>query len=171
MTEPNERLVTHVRTVRPLICVYAAVSRQMTEPSERLATDITAIRSLICVYAAVTRHMTEPSERLTTNVTAVRPLIGVHAAVSRQTIETGERLATVVTSVRLLSRVGDKMVSQMIPRVRGVLAPLALVLAVPADVAVTVLHVFFQVILSKTHEVAVNAADHETTCQRQSYTL
>ena len=171
MTEPNERLVTHVTTVRPLICVYAAVSRQMTELSERLATDITALRSLICVYAAVTRHMTEPSERLVTNVTAARPLIGVHAAVSRQTIETGERLATVVTSVRLLSRVGDKMVSQMIPRVRGVLATLTHVLAVPADVAVMVLHVFVQMVLSQTCEVAVYTADHGVTCQRQSYTL
>ena len=44
----------------------------------------------------------------------------------------GERLATVVTSVRPLSCVGDKMVSQMITPVRGVLAKLTHVLAVPA---------------------------------------
>ena len=62
---------------------------------------------------------------------------------SRQTKELCERLGTEVTSVRPLSRVSDKMVSQMIPPVRGALAPLALVLAVPADVAVAVLHVFF----------------------------
>ena len=57
------------------------------------------------------------------------------------------------------------MTSQMIPPVRGVLAPLTLVLAAPADVAVTVLHVFFQIVLSQAREVAVEAADHEATCQ------
>ena len=71
----------------------------------------------------------------------------------------------VTTSVRPLSRVSGKMSSQTINPVRGVLAPLALILAAPPDVAVTVLHVFFQIVLSKTHEVAVEAADHEATCQ------
>ena len=58
MTELSERLATHVTAVRPLICVFAAVSRQMTEPSESLAAHVTAVRSLICVYAAVTRQTT-----------------------------------------------------------------------------------------------------------------
>ena len=63
------------------------------------------------------------------------------------------------------------MVYQMIPPVRGVAAPLALVLAAPADVAVTVLHVFFQIVLSQAREVTVDAADHEATCQRRSFVL
>ena len=107
----------------------------MTEPSERLTTDVTAVWSLICVYAAVFRQITVLSERLTTDVTAVRPL----------------------------SRVSDKMPPQMTTIVRGVLAPLALVLAVPADVAVALLHVFVQMILSQRHEVAVITADHGAT--------
>ena len=53
MTEQSERLVTHVTSVRSLICVYTAVSRQITGLSERLTTDVTAVRPLICVYAAV----------------------------------------------------------------------------------------------------------------------
>ena len=132
---------------------------------ERPVTDVTAVRPLICVYTAVGRQMTKPSKRLAAHATTVRSLICVYAAMSRQTRELGERLATVTTSVRPLPRVSDKMVSQMILPVRGVLAPLALVLAVPANVAVTVLHVFFQIALSKTREVAVDAADHEATCQ------
>ena len=113
----------------------------------------------------MSRQINEPSKRLAAHATAVQSLICVYAAMSRQTRELGERLSTVTTSVRPLSRVSDKMVSQMMPPVRGVLAPLALVLAVPEDVAVTVLHVFFQIVLSKTREVAVDAADHEATCQ------
>ena len=62
--------------------------------------------------------------------------------------EPGERLVTEVTSVRPLSRVSDKMVSQMMLPVRGVLAPLALVLTAHLDVAVMVLHVFVQMVLS-----------------------
>ena len=79
--------------------------------------------------------MTTPSECLTTDVTAVRSLICVNAAVTRQITELSERLATV----------------------------LALVLAVPADVAVTLLHVFVQMSLSQTSEVAVNTVDHRAT--------
>ena len=41
--------------------------------------------------------------------------------------------------------------------VRGVFAPLTLVSAVPADVAVTLLHVFVQMILSRTCILAVGA--------------
>ena len=79
--------------------------------------------------------MTTPTECLTTYVTAVRFLICVYVAVTRQITELSERLATV----------------------------LALMLAVPADVAVTLLHVFVQMSLSQTPEVAVNTADHRAT--------
>ena len=147
------------------------MSCQITKLGECLATDVTVVRPLICVYTAVSSQMTGLSERLGTDVTAVRPLFRVYTAVSRQITELGERLATVVTSVRPLSRVSDKMFSQMIPPARGVLAPLALVLTAPVDVAVMVLHVFVQMVLSQTCEVAVYTADHGVTCQRQSYTL
>ena len=55
------------------------------------------------------------------------------------------------------------MMSQMIHPVRGVLAPLTLVPTVPADVAVTVLHVPVQTILSQTCVVAVGAVEHAFT--------
>ena len=141
MTELSERLATHATAVRPLICMYTAVNRQTKEPGERLATDVTAVR--ICVYAAM----------------------------SRQTRGLGERLATVITSMRPLSRVSDKMASQTISPVRGILATLTHVFAAHADVGVTELHVLVQTVLSKTREVAVDAADHEATCQRRSFVL
>ena len=82
------------------------------------------------------------SECLTTDVTAVRSLICVYAVMSRQVTGQSERLATDVTAVRPLSCMSDKMTPQMTAIVRGVLAPLARVLAVPANVAVSLLHVF-----------------------------
>ena len=87
----------------------------------------------------------------------------MHAAVTRQITVLNERLATVLTAVWPLSRVSDKMPLQMTAIVRGVLAALALVLAVPADVAVTLLHVFVQMILCQTYQAAVNTADHGAT--------
>ena len=134
-------------------------------------TDVTAVRSLVCVYTAVSRQMTESSERLATDVTAVRPLICVYAIVTPQITELSERLAALITAVRPLSSMGDTM-EPHIPRiVRGVLAPLALVLAAPADVSVKSLHVFVQLILSQTLEVAVDTTEHRATCERRLLTL
>ena len=52
--------------------MYTAVSRQFIQLNEHLkvGADVTAVGSLICVYAAVTRQMTGPRERLTADVTA-----------------------------------------------------------------------------------------------------
>ena len=47
----------------------------------------------------------------------------------------------------------------------GIFTPLALVLAVPADVAVTLLQVCVQVSLLQTGEVAVYAANRRATCE------
>ena len=55
------------------------------------------------------------------------------------------------------------MTPQMTDTVSGVLAPLALVLAVPADVAVVLLRMFVQMILPQTYQTAVNTADRRTT--------
>ena len=55
--------------------------------------------------------------------------------------------------------------------VRGVIAPLALVLAVTIDDAVILFDVFLQMIVSQTREVAVDTADHETICKKQLLNL
>ena len=52
-TELGGHFTADVTAVRPLICVYAAVSREMTEPGERVTADVTVVRSFICVHTAV----------------------------------------------------------------------------------------------------------------------
>ena len=120
--------------------MYVAMILQFTECSKRLITDITAVRSLACVYTAVTVQSTNMSECPTADVTTVRPLSGM----------------------------SDQMTPQMTRIVRGVLARLALVLAVPPDVTVTSLHVLIQKILIRTHDVAIITADQRATCQTPS---
>ena len=61
----------------------------------------------------------------------------------------------------------DTMVLDIACFVRGVLAPLTLVLSVLASAAVTPLDVFVQVILSQTLEVAVDTTQHGATCERR----
>ena len=67
--------------------------------------------------------------------------------VFRQMKSANKRLSTVVTAVRPLPRVCSPMTSHMTLTVGGVLAPLTLVSAVPADGAVTLLHMLVQTIL------------------------
>ena len=74
-----------------------------------------------------------------------------------------KRPATVVTNEWPLPRVHSLMASHMTEIVCGVLARLTLVPAVTADVAVTVLHVLLQTILSQTCVVAVGAMEHAFT--------
>ena len=116
----------------------------ITVPRERLSTEVTVVRFLTRMYEAVTRQLTAPSERLAAYVAAVRSLACVYAAVIRQIIEQTEHLIADVTTVRPLSGMSDQMTPQMTRIVRGVLARLALVLAVPPDVTVTSLHVLIQ---------------------------
>ena len=114
----------------------------------------------------MTRQNSELSERLATDVTAVRSLSCVYAVMSLQITELSERLAAFIAAVRSLSSMSDAMVLDVLRMVRGVFAPLTLVLAVPADVAVKSLHVLVQVILSQTLEVAVDTTEHGATCER-----
>ena len=92
-------------------------------------------------------------------------------AVTRQITGMSERLAAFITAVRSLSSMSETMILDILRMVRGVFAPLALVLAVPAGVAVNSLHVFVHVILSQTLEVAVDTTEHRATCERRMLTI
>ena len=83
--------------------------------------------------------------------------------VYRQTTPPNKRLSTFVTAEWPLARVHSLMNYHTTCFVRGVLARLTLVPAVTADVAVTVLHVLLQTILSQTCVVAVGAMEHAFT--------
>ena len=113
-----------------------------------------------CVDALVGRQVTTLGERLPADVTHERPESTVCPAVFRQSIPPFKRLATVVTAERPLIRVCSVMTSHMACKVCGELAPLTLVFPVPADVAVTLLHVLVHTILSYTCVVAVDAVEH-----------
>ena len=53
----------------------------------------------------------------------------------------------------------------------GVLAPLALNLVIGIDGTVMLLDVFVQTVLSQIRQVAVDTADHGSTCQRKIITV
>ena len=74
-------------------------------------------------------------------------------AVPRQMAPRSKRLATVVTAEWPLIRVRSLMHYHTTCFVRGIFAPLTLVSAVPADGAVTLLHVLVQTILSQIRRV------------------
>ena len=93
------------------------------------------------------RQVTTQFERLPADVTDVRPESTVCPAVYRQMIPLNKRLATVLTAEWPLLCVYSSMTCHKPLFVRGVFAPLTLVSAVPGDVAVTLLHVFVQMIL------------------------
>ena len=111
------------------------------------ATLITPADHLPCVDAFVDLQVTTLGERLPAGGTDVRPESTMCPAVSGQITLLSKRLATVVTDEWPLLCVFSPMNNNMTLIVRGVLAPLTLVSAVPADVAVTLLHVFVQMIL------------------------
>ena len=124
----------------------------------------TLVDHLPCVDAFVSRQVTTPCERLPADVTHVGPMSTVCSAVYRESTKRNKRLSTVVTAEWPFPRVCSVMISHMAHLVCGVLAPLTLVFPVPADVAVTLLHVLLQMILSKTDIVAVGAVEHTFTC-------
>ena len=108
--------------------------------------------------ASVFRKVSQGRERLPADVTHVRSVSTVCPAVILQLLPPRERLATVVTAEWPLPRVCSLVTRHILLVVRGELAPLTLVSAVPADVAVTLLHVLLQMILSQTGIVAVATA-------------
>ena len=127
---------------------------------KRGATLLTPPELLPGVNSPVYRQMTVHFKRLPTDVTAVRSLTCVQEAMTLQTTELSERLAAVITAVGPLPRVYETVACHVSHTVCGVLAPLTLVPAVSADVAVTPLHVRVQVILLQIRVVAVGTSDH-----------
>ena len=87
----------------------------------------------------------------------MRPLV------SRQIIKLRKRLSTVVTLEWPFPRVCSVMTFHIAHIVCGVFAPPTLVFAVSADVAVTLLHMLLQTILSQTGIVAVGTVEHAFT--------
>ena len=110
-----------------------------------------------CVDTSVRCQAAPTCERLPADVTHELLLLTMSPTVCRQTTSLSKRLATVVTAEWPLSRVCSFVISHILLVGRGVLAPLTLVSAVPTDVAVTLLHVQVQMILSQTFVVAVDA--------------
>ena len=135
------------------------VMRQLVKRGSAL---LTLADLLPGVDPSVSRHGTAICERLPTDVTHIQSLSGVYTAVDRQMTQLSKRLATVVTAMRTLSRVCSTMASHISLIVCGVLAPLTLVSPVPADVAVTQLHVFVQTILSQTRIIAVGTLNRSS---------
>ena len=121
-----------------------SVIRYMVESG---ATLITPADHLPCVDAFVDLQVTTLGECLPAGGTHVRPESTMCPAVFGQIISLIKGLPTVVTSEWPLPRVFSLVTHQILLKVRGVLAPLTLVSAVPADVAVTLFHVFVQMIL------------------------
>ena len=113
----------------------------------RGATLFTPADDFSCVDTSVSRQVAPIWERLPADVTHERLLPIMFPTVFRQKKSANKRLSTVVTAVRPLPRVCSPMTSHMTHMVRGVLAPLTLVSAVPPDGVVTLLHVFVQMIL------------------------
>ena len=132
---------------------------------ERLPTDITAKWPLFHVHTSVSCETIEPSKRLAALITVVWPLSRVHKSVSCETIEPSKRLAALITSVWPLSRVSETMASHSILIMCGILAPLALVLAVLAGGAEVLFDVFIPMILFHTRGVALDRADRGATCR------
>ena len=135
----------------------------MIYPVKRGATLLTPADHLPCVDAFVSRQVTSRCERLPAEVTHVRPESTVCPAVYSQVNPPSKRLATVVAAEWPLAGMSSVMAFQMVHPVRGVLAPLTLVPAVPSDVAVTLVHVPVQKILSQTCVVAVGAVENAFT--------
>ena len=86
-------------------------------------------------------------------------------AVTNQTIPPSEGFAAVVTTVWSFPRVCQKMACYITCTLCRVLAPLTLVVVIPADAVMTTLHVFVQMILFQTRVVAVETVElHVFTC-------
>ena len=115
---------------------------------KRGATLLTPADDFSCVDTSVSRQAAPICERLPTDVTQERLLTTMFQTVCRQITSLSERLTTVVTSVRPLPRVCSLMSYHNTCSVRGVLAPLTLVSAIPVDRAVKLLHVHVHMILS-----------------------
>ena len=139
--------------------------------AKRGTTSFTLVEHLPCVDQFVSRQALTTCERLPAEVTHVWPESTVCPAVPRQISKPSKTLATVVTPEGPFSRMSSVMKSQMTSMVRGVFAPLTLVSAVPADVAVTLLNVLLQTILRQTGIVAVGAVDHAFTWGAQEYSV
>ena len=139
----------------------------MRYPVKRGAALPTPADHFPCVDASVSRQVATIHERLPADVTHERPESTMCPAVFRQMPPANKRLSTVVTAVRPLPRVCSPMISHTTHIVRGELAPLTLVSAVPADGAVTLLHVLVQMILSQIRRVAKVDAQVENafTCK------
>ena len=135
------------------------------------ATLLTLVEHFTCVDAFMSRQGTSHSERLPAKVTHVRPESTVCPAVCRQMTTQRKRLATVATAEWPLPRVFSLVLHHTPLIVRGVFAPLTLMPAVPADVAVTPLHVPVQTMLSQTCVVAVGAVEHAFTWGAQEYAI
>ena len=141
-----------------LVVLHAIVALHMYSviryPVKRGATLLTPADHFPSVDTSVFRQVITLCERLPTYVAHERLLTTMFPTVCRQIKSVNKRLSTVVTAVRPLPRVCSPMTSYMTHMVRGVVAPLTLVSAVPADGAVTLLHVLVQTILSQIRRVA-----------------
>ena len=82
-----------------------------------------------------------------------------------------KRLATVITAEWPFPRVCSFVTCYILLDVRGVLAPLTLVPAVPADVVVKPLHVPVQTILFQACVVTVGTVEHAFTWGSQEYAM
>ena len=110
--------------------------------------------------------------RLPAEVTPVWPGTAVcPAAVCHQITSHKKSLATVGTREWPLTCVCSLMTRQTKLNICGVVAPVTLVFAFPADVAVTQLHVLVQKILSQTCVIAVGAVEHAFTWEAQRYAM
>ena len=149
----------HLAPVRPDAIVSLHVFGIIRRLAKRGATLFALSDLLARVDKPVSHQVTTLCERLPARVTLVWLLTSVYQVVTGHVTRLGERLAADIAPVWPLSRVRPAMVCEMACLVGGVLAPLTLVSAVPADVAVTPLHVSVQTILSQTRVVAVRTVD------------
>ena len=131
------------------------VSDVMRQVGKRGATLLTLADHPSCVDASVCRQVTLHCERLPADVAHVRPESAVSPVVRHQITPLRKRLPAVVTPEWPFPRVCSSMMCHTTLIVRGVLAPLAPVFAVPVDVAVTLLQMSVQMIPSQTGVVAV----------------
>ena len=124
--------------------------------AKRGATLLTPADHFPCVDTSVRCQAAIICERIPADVTHERLLTTMSPTVSRQITSLSKRLATIVTAEWPLSRVCCFVTRHILLVGRGVLAPLTLVTAVPADVAVTLPYVLVQMILSQTFVVTVD---------------
>ena len=162
--EPGRAHVTPV-ILHTIVGLYMSdVVRHVLKPGTTL---LTLADHLPCVDAFVWRQVTTQCECPPADVTHVRPESTVCPMVCRQITPPRKRLATVVTAEWPLPCVLSLVTCHTRLMVRGVLAPVTLVSAVPADVAVTLLHVLLQTTLSQTCIVAVGAVKHAFTWEHE----